>query len=266
MLTQIKHRGRSRMFTSAETCRFHGFTLVELLVVIGIIALLISILLPALNRARESAKNVSCLSNLKQIGLASAMYSQDYRGYIGNTILDGYAPTLLYPYLHGGAPKYPTSFSVPGPMLEVMICPSDSTMGGNTAHGARDVPFGWPDMTNPDDLEKWGARYISYCLNNHLCWNGIDWTRIKRNQVRSSAQTIEYADYPWWRLAASVISIPNMYNPSYDLWGINFDTQRHHGMVNCLFLDGHVAGLMYDTLRTGDSNEYMWRRDPKSVW
>ena len=93
--------------------RSKGFTLIELLVVIAIIAILAAILFPVFSQARESARKTSCLSNLKQLGLATMMYAQDYDETLfvqpfpgcytdpgtGVTSYSYYYPDLLQPYI-----------------------------------------------------------------------------------------------------------------------------------------------------------------------
>jgi prepilin-type N-terminal cleavage/methylation domain-containing protein/prepilin-type processing-associated H-X9-DG protein len=124
-----------------------GFTLVELLVVIGIIALLISILLPSLNRARESARNVKCLSNLRQLGMACTLQANDHKGVLQTVSdhqwaiqvdpskkkyqyrKDGYLMDFfssLLPYLGTRVPG--ESFMDDVQRSAVFVCPSDKSM------------------------------------------------------------------------------------------------------------------------------------------
>src|SRR6476661_3950954 len=91
-ITSLFQTGRTRAMQARS-----GFTLVELLVVIGIIALLVGILMPALNKAREQANKTKCAANLHSMGIAMTMYTNQYNAYPGHASLVAGHTAAIWP-------------------------------------------------------------------------------------------------------------------------------------------------------------------------
>jgi len=142
---------RSRLSEREEDAPRDGqraFTLIELLVVIGIIAILAALLLPALSRAKESARNVICVNNLHQIAVASFTYTVDERGQLPwfRDWLSRQQQLTLSPFDLTTGELYPYLKSKP-----VFLCPTD----------VLELPRKKPSVTNP--------RNYSYSMNCAIC-------------------------------------------------------------------------------------------------
>jgi prepilin-type N-terminal cleavage/methylation domain-containing protein/prepilin-type processing-associated H-X9-DG protein len=137
-----------------------AFTLIELLVVIAIIAILAAILFPVFAQAREKARSAGCLSNLKQVGTALHMYTQDYDEKMpsacswGKAWLHGPAATACPPIRAANAPAYIQEFLQPYVKNDgVWYCPS---MGRSHAL----------DVSNPKEVKTTGQNGTSYIWNH----------------------------------------------------------------------------------------------------
>lgn len=132
--------------------RQRGFTLVELLVVIGIIAVLIGLLLPSLSGTREQAKNVACQSNLRQIGILLNEYSLKWRGW------------LYPPGLGAGHPReqrWPIHVFKPAVFNpKVMLCPSDFDPAEEHSYILNDHLYTRGIKANATDFAGLGADQV----------------------------------------------------------------------------------------------------------
>lgn len=218
------------------TCAHHAFTLIELLVVISIIALLISILLPALQQARKSAQGVQCLSNQRQIGIRMSTYSNTYDSWVLMAKAPGKTMGGAGPNKHWVRLLKDLDGQHPLADVEVYQCP----LGNDQLRPAQPSNL---DKVNYSYMAKYGwafdaATYAAFSQAR----------RITDCQRPSSSSVVIDGEY--------LTFTPTWYNYSNSAGLLYYDPRHGNDTINVLWLDGHAQSRRPETITKDEGNGY----------